>query len=98
MQTGNGPKMRSAPVAACACRSGTQEERKRTMALAESDIAIESNRAILSRGGPAAPRWRFDPVAWELGRADPATPRWIVLHTRSRQEKVVSELLESNGF
>jgi transcription antitermination factor NusG len=68
------------------------------MALAQADIATETIRVIQGQAGPAVPRWRFDPVEWELGRKDPSTPRWIVLHTRSRQEKAVSELLEANGF
>jgi transcription antitermination factor NusG len=67
------------------------------MALAESDIATKALHGAQDQSGPTARRWRFDPVEWELGRKDPSTSRWIVLHTRSRQEKAVSELLEANG-
>ncbi len=77
---------------------GLREERKRTMALADPDIAIKAFGEALSQRDPAARRWRFDPVEWELVRSDPAAPRWIVLHTRSRQEKAVSELLQAHGF
>lgn len=48
-------------------------------------------------GAPVARRWRFDPVDWELGRSDPSTARWHVLHTKSRQEKAVAELLNATG-
>jgi transcription antitermination factor NusG len=68
------------------------------MAIAESDIATEAFEEAMEHGVAPPRRWRFDPAAWELARKDPSTPRWIVLHTRSRQEKAVSELLEANGF
>jgi transcription antitermination factor NusG len=41
--------------------------------------------------------WKFDPAEWEFGASDPATSRWQVLHTRSRQEKLVAELLDATG-
>lgn len=51
---------------------------------------------------PASARqWRFDPVAWEFPGAQPPlppeSPRWHVVHTKSRQEKALSELLQASG-
>jgi len=70
--------------------------RRKTMAPASADIECCSPK---TRGPSAAVRrWRFDPVEWELGRADPATPRWIVIQTRSRQEKAVADLLGAHGI
>ena len=42
-------------------------------------------------------RWKFDPTEWDFRGSDPSTSRWQVLHTRSRQEKAVAELLEASG-
>lgn len=48
-------------------------------------------------GAPGQRHWKFDPAEWEFARADPARSRWQVLHTRSRQEKAVAELLDAAG-
>jgi transcription antitermination factor NusG len=59
--------------------------------------AIDHPRAATGALAPGAARWRFDPIEWELGRSDPSTPRWTVLHTRSRQEKALAEVLAASG-
>lgn len=49
----------------------------------------------------ATRQWRFDPVAWEFPEGLPESrgdsPRWHILHTRSRQEKALAEVLYAGG-
>lgn len=63
--------------------------------------AIVGARQAASTGSSDARHWRFDPIEWEIasGRVstEPSSHRWHVLHTRSRQEKALVEILEATG-
>lgn len=91
MFSGKGPRIRRRAV-----------RRLRFWGVGGSDEDMPAtDQTCRSTGGAAvavvAPsRWRFDPVEWEATRADPAAARWLILHTRSRQEKAVAEILASH--
>lgn len=57
--------------------------------------------SVCTAAPASARQWRFDPVAWEFpgesAPLPPESPRWHVVHTKSRQEKVLSELLLASG-
>lgn len=61
---------------------------------------ISPSDGVLDARAMAAPglkAWKFDPSEWDVAAPDPGLSRWQVLHTRSRQEKAVAELLDSTG-
>ncbi|MGP1308680.1 MAG: transcription termination/antitermination NusG family protein [Phycisphaerales bacterium] len=79
-------------------RTDRAERRGRGQAMTAQDFELDrgaSTATVLD--APAGRRWKFDPADWERDRHDAARARWQVLHTRSRQEKAVADLLQASG-